>query len=287
MDSRVYDFLYSVLGQSGAEALKKATDIEPTLEPLLVPRAALAWLSLRSKYEGLVPGSQNSYLTLRKSEAGFEGTVSLEVDQNLEFDSASPEFVAAALAVSLGIPAPGTGRAKDRQLVRLGLSIDALAKTQALTKAMPKQIVATEEESSNKEESTEKAELPGTTAKPQKQVGALGPQAPDTPNTGVAQQKPQALQQPGGGTKPAIKLPKVPKIPSLKIGKSDMERNCPACDGLQFKDGVFKSCICFRELSKNVSVTKYDDGAVLEFKPGADRGLVLALRKALVGDDNG
>ena len=141
MDSRVYKFLQETLGSEGAGALEKATNQEATLEPLLVPRAALAWLGLRDHYEGPVPGAPNSYLSFQKSESGYRGTVSLADDQNLEFESGSPEFLAAAVAVSLGVPAPGTGRARDRQLVRLGASIDALAKTQELTKSLAKRVL--------------------------------------------------------------------------------------------------------------------------------------------------
>jgi len=357
MDSSVYGFLKETLGVEGASALEKATDAEPTLEPLLVPRAALAWLGLRDYYEGRVPGDDNSYLRFQKSEAGFQGVISLGGDQTLEFQTASPEFMAAAVAVSLGVPAPGSGRAKDRQLLRLGASIDALARTQELTKSLAKKVLDPGAGYQLKEEhgpaglkvhafapggqhvgtawfshhpeglkpvtvtvdddhqrrglasamydhakkisgkpilagdvqtdegaafrSTYKTELPGQTARPQKQLGPTPPQGPDVQAKGVNPQKPQQPQQPGGGAKPGVKLPKIPKIPSLKVGKSDLERSCPACDGVIFKNGRFVGCLCWSELRKNITTTVYEDGSVIEFKIGSDLHLVKALIRAL------
>lgn len=250
MKDTAFSFLTGVLGTDGARALRKAADREPALEPLLVPRAALSWILERQHYEGTIPGVANSYLKLDKSEGGLNGVVSLQ-DTNYEFSQVSPEHVASAMSVSVGIDLTNRLPVKDLLLVRLGKSIDALVKAQALTH----QFVA----------KVKKTELPGSTAKPIKQL------------------EPQAAAQPTMQTA-RPKLPKKPKIPALKVEKSEASRACDICDGTQFNENRFKGCLCFQELAKSVKTTAYGDGYVLEFGSGFDFETALALRRALKGD---
>jgi hypothetical protein len=247
MKDTAFSFLTGVLGTDGARALRKAADREPALEPLLVPRAALSWILQRSHYEGKIPGVSNSYLKLDKSEAGITGVVSLQ-DTNYEFSQATPEHVASAMSVSVGIDLANRMPVKDLLLVRLGKSIDALVKAQALTKQF-----------------VNKIELPGATAKPTKQIEPI-----------------QAMQPTKQTAKP--KLPKKPKIPALKVEKSEAGRECEICGGTQFEGTQFKGCLCFRELSKSVKTTAYGDGFVLEFSAGIDYESAYALRRAFKGD---
>ena len=96
MRDSALQFLTGVLGVDGARALARTADREPALEPLLVPRTALAWLRDRPDFEGLIPGQRNSYLSFQKSEQGYAGVVSLP-ETNYEFLGATPEHLAAAL----------------------------------------------------------------------------------------------------------------------------------------------------------------------------------------------
>jgi len=107
-----------------------------------------------------------------------------------------------------------------------------------------------------------KTELPGQTAKPQMQQGPLEAEAP---------KKQPKMQRP----------PKLPKMPSLKVEKSEMTRTCPDCEGKYFDGNRFKGCTCYRDLAKSVTTTVFNDGVVLEFGPEFDRTEFMGLRKAL------
>lgn len=249
MQDSALHFLSSVLGTDGAQALKRTAAREPALEHLLVPRAALAWLQDRQDYEGLVPGQANSYVSFEKSETGYRGIISLG-DTNYEFEKASAEHLAAAVAVSVGVDMDSHRPVRDLTLTRLGKSIDVLAKAHELTKALPRAL---------------KTELSGQTAPPLKQQG---PQAPTEP-----QKQPKM---------PRPKLPKAPKVPGLRVEKSECALKCPACGGLQFdKDLHFRGCICFTDMAKHIKTTVYGDGVVLDFGPGFQTSALPLLRKAL------
>jgi hypothetical protein len=118
------DFLDEVLGVAGAKALRKAIDRQPSLRPLLVPRAILAWVAMASRlgFEGLVP-AHDVPVNLTKTETGYSGRVGEE-----SFDSETLYRVAARVAVAMGVDGqlPADTRALD--LERLGKSLDALVK---------------------------------------------------------------------------------------------------------------------------------------------------------------
>jgi hypothetical protein len=249
MKPQAFSFLSSVLGVDGAKALRKAADREPLIEPLLVPRTALAWISEHHAYEGNVPGLANSYLKLEKNEAGFTGIVTIG-DLNYEFGPVSPEHVAASLALAVNVDFTKAEDVKDKMLVKLGKTLDALVKAQKLTKSLK-----------NAVKEVKKTDLPGTTAKPFKQEGPQEPVAP---------------------TKQKNKV-KLPRIPAMKVEKSEADKECSACGGVQFVDNRFKGCICFRSLSKSIKTTAFGDGYVLEFPNNFEREAVLAIRRALKG----
>ena len=60
-----YLFLEEILGQCGAQALKKASDRSPEVESILVPRAIIAWLDLQDSFDGPLPGIENSHLNFQ------------------------------------------------------------------------------------------------------------------------------------------------------------------------------------------------------------------------------
>lgn len=134
MRDLVFNFLTGVLGTDGARALRKATDRESGLEPLLVPRAALAWINQRHSYEGLIPGIPNSYLRFEKSSQGYTGSVSLQEGQ-YAFANADSFHVASAMSVGAGVEPQPRQPVRDQALVRLGKSIDALVKAQEIFKS--------------------------------------------------------------------------------------------------------------------------------------------------------
>lgn len=136
MRDSALQFLTGVLGVDGARALARTAAREPALEPLLVPRTALAWLQDRPNYEGLIPGQRNSYISFQKSEDGYAGVVSL-AETNYEFLAATPEHVAAAVALAVGLDPALRHPVRDLTLTRLGKSIDVLARAHELAKALP------------------------------------------------------------------------------------------------------------------------------------------------------
>jgi len=242
MNDVSFQFLVGVLGSDGAKVLKKATERVSDLDRLLVPRSALSWVMSRSSFEGAIPGMDNSYLKFAKSEAGFDGMVMVR-DIPIDFQGASPEYVAAAIGVAVGIEGVSP-EVNDKTLMKFGKSIDVLVQAQSLIKSMAK------------------IELPGQTAKPLPQGGPIAATAP---------QKQPKMSKP--------KLPRPSKVPALKVEKSEAEHTCDKCGKQLFNDGRFKPCICFADLSKSIRVTTYKDGWVLEFNGSVDHESVRALSK--------
>lgn len=121
------DFLDEVLGTAGARALRKAIERQPTLEPLLVPRAVLAWVAMAARlgYEGPVPAHDVS-VRLAKSEHGFSGSVG-----DVEFANETLYRVAARVAVAMGVDGQ-LPDARSLDLERLGKSLDALVKARVV-----------------------------------------------------------------------------------------------------------------------------------------------------------
>ena len=127
-------FLAAALGQDGAKALRKAVEREPALAEVLIPRAIVGWLNFTTEheYEGQIPGIDNSYVQFQKNEDGFAGTISLE-EGVYSFEKSSIYHLAASIALALGIqPSSLDADVRDQILVKLGKSIDTLAKAQVL-----------------------------------------------------------------------------------------------------------------------------------------------------------
>jgi GNAT superfamily N-acetyltransferase len=131
-------FLEAVLGSDGAKALAKAVDRQPTLAAVIVPRAILSWLDYAAslEYEGGIPSIADSYVQFSKTEKGFNGAISLG-DGLYDFEEASVYHLAASIAVALGVESqPLEADVRDTVLVRLGKSLDTLAKAQILMKEL-------------------------------------------------------------------------------------------------------------------------------------------------------
>jgi hypothetical protein len=127
-------FMAAALGTDGAQALRKAAEREPQLDQILIPRAIVGWLSFTAahEYEGPIPGIENSYVQFQKSDSGFSGSITLN-EGVYSFEQASIYHLAASIAMALGVET-GTLDAdvRDTVLVKLGKSIDTLAKAQVL-----------------------------------------------------------------------------------------------------------------------------------------------------------
>lgn len=102
-----------------------------------------------------------------------------------------------------------------------------------------------------------KTEEPGQTA---------GPKAPEAPTAPA-------------GPKPA------PARTSrhVTVAKSDALNACPLCRRAQLADGAFVGCLCFRDLSKSVSVSEVPGAYELELGPAWDDDAEQALREAVGG----
>jgi GNAT superfamily N-acetyltransferase len=122
------DFLTDVLGAEGARALVRASEQEPILRGLLVPRAALAWVHNTNEFKGFLPGTKAS-LEFKKSEKGLSGSLDLD-GTPFEFVDSSPQHLAAAISVAVGVDTVEAAP-KDGALVKLGKSIDTLVGVRA------------------------------------------------------------------------------------------------------------------------------------------------------------
>lgn len=128
MDKAKLDFLEEVLGVDGAKALVKASERAEKLKNVIVPRAILSWVNAAAQmsYTGAIPGIKGC-LEFAKSECSGEMAIGKDT---YEFNAAGVFSVAAAMAVSLGADDDQFDtNLKDKDIVRLGKSIDLLVKS--------------------------------------------------------------------------------------------------------------------------------------------------------------
>lgn len=127
MNRQSKEFLVGTLGAIGAKAILKALERAPELESAIIPRTALSWATLIAKAEipGNIPGL-DAKLSLKKTEKGYSGNISLE--QPFDFEDDSLTHIAAALSVALDFSYKKEDP-KAIDLARLGKSIDLLVKT--------------------------------------------------------------------------------------------------------------------------------------------------------------
>ena len=265
-------FLIGVLGRDGHGALKKAIQRDGRLESIVLPRAIIGWLNFisRFEFEGPLPNVENSYVEFSKNEDGsFSGSIAVEDDLVHEFSNSDIYHVASAISLALGEePSDIDSEIRDLVLVRLGKSIDALAKAQEIARTLHRRLEAKEEsaEEIEKKKALSKVDLPGQTAKPIQQNAPLAPQPP------TARQ--------GKLPRPSLKTF---KAPTLKIGKSEAERKCSMCGGHQFTNNKFTGCVCMAELSPLIKTTVYGDGIALDFKEDFNQEAWLLLSRYFRG----
>jgi hypothetical protein len=140
MDDGKYRFLKAILGEDGAAALVKAADRAPELEAVILPRALMAWLEIRTleDYEGPIPGQLNSYVQFQKSEDRFTGSIAIG-DNVYGFESATLLHLGACIAVVLGADRDMVhADLRDRDLQRLGKNIDLLVRARTVVSELRK-----------------------------------------------------------------------------------------------------------------------------------------------------
>lgn len=108
------------------------------------------------------------------------------------------------------------------------------------------------------------------------------PPKPSEPSISPEQAKPGAMATKPGATaaKPAaskMKPVSVPKLPGMKVTKSEAGSKCQICGQCQFKADTFQGCMCFRALAKSVTTAVTEDGYNLTFKSDWDQDAILAL----------
>lgn len=252
-------FLDAILGTSGAQALLKAVERNPSLETVLVPRTLVAWLNLavRESFEGAVPGAPNSYVRLTKSESGYTGAVTVG-DFVHTFDANTVLHVAAALSVSMGVR-DAINDVGPEQLQRLGKSLDLLVRAKALSEVLGDDLqkATVWEHLARQKEITAKVELPGQAGQPGE------PEPPTGPD-------PQKKAPAGQGSKKFQPKPAMQKR-ELKLRGQDLESRCRECGGQQFREQRFQGCLCLRSLAKSVCVRQESNELWLEFGSGLDQ----------------
>lgn len=259
MTTALTAFMNAVLGEDAALALMKAGERSSALASVVGPRTVVGWVNLASRwdYNGVVPGLDESFLAFTKNEDGLSGAIAIG-DQQLDFENAQPENLAAMMCVGLGC-APDLSKSEDANavaLAQLGETIDLMVKTRVvrLLKAETPQCAKchkfySRENASDRcphcSEPLEKAELPGRQAKPIGQDAPMGAQAP------VA-------------TAPRRMASKGPA--QVKMTKSMAERKCSVCEAAQFsKRGDFTGCFCLRELGRFAKAEPEGDGYLVTF----------------------
>jgi hypothetical protein len=192
----------------------------------------------------------------------YSGSISIG-DEVYAFDQATKMFLASAIAVSIlgSENLDVDDQLRDHDLTNLGKSIDLLAKAHALAARLTK----AEPPGPAHAPTEQTAPMPATAPKKQSRI----PRPPAKKDVQVA---------PPAAPKARIKIPRVSKLP---IAKSKSDSKCPACGGKQFKDGSFKGCVCFREMSKSVKVEDAGDNLLLTFGSNWDSDAIATLLEAL------
>ncbi len=126
-----------------------------------------------------------------------------------------------------------------------------------------------------------KVESPGKAAAPKPPIGPVAPTPAKPPKIGGATlPKPVApapavgaLGKPPGGLPGAAKTakPKLPgmkpKLPSLKVAKSELGNVCLTCGQAQFSQNIFTGCLCLQDGAKFTKSESKPDGVLISFDP--------------------
>lgn len=135
MNENIRLFMEAILGNDAFSALFKAGERYESLSGIINPRAIVGWANLASRwsYDGTVPGIEDSILRFAKSESGLTGFLSIG-EQQLDFENANAEHLAAILCVSLGCSTDlyKSEPATFESLGILGQNIDLMVKARVI-----------------------------------------------------------------------------------------------------------------------------------------------------------
>jgi hypothetical protein len=297
MATHVHSFMKSILGEDGQQAFDKMIKRAPGIGVLLAPRTILGWISTASRinYEGELPGVNNSYVSLSKSEDGIHGAVAVEGVQHT-FEGHDLVHVAAAISQALGVESIDIDPSvRDTDLSKLGKSIDLLVKARTIAH------VAEEEMSKFALAPTKMTQHgayhivhtpgqkypysihhTGTGERVQSGIATLQnaqviakwhasrPMVKTEPPGQAAAPRPPLEQQPGPtpqATQPVVNKPPMQKSTrrELMVKHEDAERPCQICGQQLFKSQQFVGCLCFRSVAKSVQTRDTQNGFVLQF----------------------
>lgn len=232
MNFKLNRFLKEVAGESGTAALKKAVDFSEDLKALLIPRVIVSWLDLYNNESGFnnnIPGTSLK-LEFKKNENGYSGVIDISENEKFNFENIDFNKLSAILAVTLDVGNISLPKS-DRQLVKLGKSIDLLVKARALNKIRLEQseTINKIEKLEDKEKEIVKHEI----------------------------------------TVKTTTYPKIPKVKNntfkvIKLSKSQSEKYCNMCNQKFFNEEKFKGCFCLSDLSSDIDTEKTESGYILK-----------------------
>ena len=282
MDAKKYDFLRAVVGDDGASALRKAADRLGDLEGAIVPRAIMAWLGVaaRGDYEGSIPGVQDSYLDFAKNEDGtYSGSITIG-EGVFPFQNATVFHLAASISVALGAQElDDDSRFKNMDLVKLGKSIDIMAKAKFISNAedLAKDLVKAVPGPPHAPTLTG---VPQIAVAPVKQVDK-GPQPPP----GQKPKKPPTEAKVPKATVPKLKV-KIPKNEpgggkKFLVSDTAAKSECGVCGLPLIKNEKFSGCMCFKETARYVTLTKNAGKTYINFSRSVDDDAIAAILDTL------
>lgn len=273
MNSYVDSFLQAVLGPDAATALRKAGERHQALSSVIGSRTIFGWLGFASRwgYEGEIPGTPGSWLSLGKTETGLAGEVRMGKNVHTFADADIP-LVAATVCVALGADLAPDEDLRDDSITKLGQQVDLLitARAAAMAKA--------EHEGMVEWPDAEADECPvcGTTTDGEgncsyceeehakKPIEKGGFEAPGK----QAEQKAPSGAAGGGFTPPTATTPsrkaKRGKF-QAKLTQSQATTKCSVCEEPQFHGDEFTGCACLRDLAKHVDAEAAGDVYQLTF----------------------
>lgn len=123
-------FIEELVGEEGAKALKKASEINKNIEFAILAKSILSWIDiLNSEYNDNIPGT-SAKLTLKKSENGFSGKLN-----EFEFNSIDQFELSGIIAVALDLDEKLVKKNLNNKTIKnIETSIEALVKTRQVQK---------------------------------------------------------------------------------------------------------------------------------------------------------
>jgi hypothetical protein len=238
----------------------------------------MAWLGIiaRNDYEGALPGIQDSYIDFAKNENGtYTGSIAIG-EGIFPFHDATVFHLAASISLALGSEQLSDDSSfKDMDLVKLGKSIDLMAKAKYITTLDDLMKGAPGPPHAPVVTGVPEAPVPGTK---QKEKGPKPPkgQQPKKAPTEAKIPKPKI-------PKAKVQLPK-PKIPgrkSIAVPDAAMKSECGECGLPLIKNERFVGCMCFKDMARYVTLEKSQGKRVITFGSSVDDEGIAAILDTL------